>query len=256
METKEGRTDLQKKRALEKREQRQRNNMQKDTEAPVATKQHKRNKMLPETEPDMIKLHVVTVKSNFARLTLHKIKKTHVERSGIMCGREGDWVALRVSKCKKASCFKEYLQTGTAQKLCSDQQSCGCAKAGHIVGMIKLGVTHKVCRKKVKEIEWLERTCCILNEPHSFVTYLTGVQQLEAPHAFAGGNVMPVLGDIPTHVIPPEIRQECIACAADLTKRIQREKEGQDTKTHPQLHLCGMQGINRNCETCAPAQKK
>jgi hypothetical protein len=62
METKEGRTDLQKKRALEKRERRQRNNMQKDTEAPVATKQHKRNKMLPETEPDMIKLHVVTVK--------------------------------------------------------------------------------------------------------------------------------------------------------------------------------------------------
>jgi hypothetical protein len=58
METKDGRTDLQKKRALDKREQRQRNNMQKDTEEPVATKQQKRNKMLPEKEPDMIKLHV------------------------------------------------------------------------------------------------------------------------------------------------------------------------------------------------------
>jgi hypothetical protein len=136
MEMKEGRTDLQKKRALEKRERRQKK-IQKDTEAPVPTKQQKRKRMIPEKESDMIKLHVVTIQSNFARLTLHTIKQTHVERSGIMCGREGDWVALRVSKCKKATWFKEYLLKGAAQKLCSDQQSCGCGKAGHIVGMIQ-----------------------------------------------------------------------------------------------------------------------
>jgi hypothetical protein len=71
-------------------------------------------RMLPEKEPDMIKLHVVTVQSNFARFTLHKIKKTHVELSGIMCGRKGieyyraspeDQFKMRASSPKRQSFF-------------------------------------------------------------------------------------------------------------------------------------------------------
>ena len=223
-------------------------------EAGVTREVRKRKAEERET-PDIVQLHVVTVQSNFARLTLHKIKKTHVERLGIMCGRKGDWVALRVSKCKKATCFEEYLPKGAEKKLCSDAEICGCGKAGHIVGMVQLGVTDKVCRKKVREMEWLEKTCCVLNEPHSFVTELTRIEKLEVPYAFARGNVMPVLGDIPTHVIPKEIRRECIAFAAELSKRIQREKERKDTKTYPLLYSCGREGINRNCETCAPVKK-
>jgi hypothetical protein len=181
--------------------------------------------------PAAVQLHVLTVQSNFARLTVHKIKKTHVERSGIMCGRKGDYVALRVSKCKKTTCFEEYLEKGAEKKLCSDAERCGCGKAGYIVGIVWFGVTDKVCRKKANEMECLEKTCCVLNEPHSFVTDLTRIEKLEASYDFAGGNVMPVLGDIPTHVIPAEIRQECIAFAAELTKRIEREKEGKESKT-------------------------
>jgi hypothetical protein len=105
-------------------------------------------------------------------------------------------------------------------------------------------------------MEWLEKNCCILDEPHSFVTDLTKIQKLQTPYAFASGNVMPVLGDIPTHIIPPEIRQTCIAFAAELTKRIQREKEGKESKTYPLLYSCGREGIRRNCETCAPVKKK
>jgi hypothetical protein len=62
----------------------------------------------------------------------------------------------------------------------------------------------------------------MLDEPHSFVTDLTRIEKLKTPYAFASGNVMPVLVDIPTHIIPPKIRQTCIAFAAELTKRIQR----------------------------------
>ena len=38
--------------------------------------------------------------SNFARLTFHGNKMTHVETNGIFSSREGECVAMRVSKSK------------------------------------------------------------------------------------------------------------------------------------------------------------
>ena len=103
----------------------------------------------------------------------HGVKWTHVEVHGILCGREGDYVAMRVSKRKKSTCFQEHVSSGGEKFLCSNQETCGCGKAGHIVGIVRLGVTDKVCRKKVNEIDWREKPCCKLPEPHSFVTELT-----------------------------------------------------------------------------------
>ena len=36
--------------------------------------------------PDAVELDVLTVRSNFARLTFHGEKSTHVERNGLLCG--------------------------------------------------------------------------------------------------------------------------------------------------------------------------
>jgi hypothetical protein len=164
--------------------------------------------------PAVIKLHVLTVQSNFARLTFHCVKRTHVELNGILCGREGDYVAMRVSKrAKKTICFSEYVEKGAESMLCDAKEKCGCCERGHIVGIVRLGQTHKVCRKKAWEDIWLRQTCCKLNKAHIFVTELTRVERLETPYPFSDGNLVPVLGCIPTRIIPAGIVQDCVKSA-------------------------------------------
>jgi hypothetical protein len=128
-------------------------------------------------------------------------------------------------------------------------------ESGHIVCIAWLGVTHKVCRRKVNEREWVYKTCCRLNEPHSFVMELTRVDKLLEPYAFAKGNVMPILKSIPTHILPLGIKQECIDFSAELMQRIEREKVRKD-RTPPLLCLCSRKGIRENCERCDPPTKK
>jgi hypothetical protein len=141
----------------------------------LAKREYRRQKREERTQkecvvPDVIKLHVLTVQSNFARLTFHGVKKTHVEINGILAGREGDYVAMRVSKRAKKTCFAEYIEKGSESKLCDASEKCGCNERGHIVGIVRLGQTHKVCRKKAGEDSWLRQTCCRLNEAHIFVS--------------------------------------------------------------------------------------
>jgi hypothetical protein len=46
-------------------------------------------------------------------VTFHGVRKAHVELNGILAGREGDYVAMRVSKrAKKTISFAEYVEKG------------------------------------------------------------------------------------------------------------------------------------------------
>jgi hypothetical protein len=142
------------------------------------------------------------------------VKKTHVELNGILCGREGDYVAMRVSKkaksAKTAMCFAEYVEKGAESLLYDAKEKCGCCQRGHIVGIVRLGQTHKVCRRKAGDETWLRQTCCKFNEAHIFVTELTRIGQLAAPYPFPDGNLVPVLGCIPTRIIPTGMVQDCM----------------------------------------------
>ena len=205
--------------------------------------------------PEVIKLHVLTVQSNFARLTFHGVKKTHVEINGILAGREGDYVAMRVSKRAKKTCFAEYIEKGSESKLCDAREKCGCNERGHIVGIVRLGQTHKVCRKKAGEDSWLRQTCCRLNEAHIFVTELTRVERLETPYPFSNGNLVPVLGCIPTRVIPAGIVQDCVRSAEVLHERLELGKcEKRKRLKALSLCLCGPEGARQNCERCGPTK--
>ena len=114
---------------------------------------------------------------------------------------------------------------------------------------------HKVCRRKVNEREWVEQTCCRLNEPHSFVTELTRVDKLLEPYAFGKGNVMPILMSIQTHILPFRIKKQCIDFSAELAQKIERENVMKD-RPPPLLCLCSRKGIREKCERCDPPTKK
>jgi len=228
----------------------------------LAKREYRRQKREERTQkecvvPEVIKLHVLTVQSNFARLTFHGVKKTHVEINGILAGREGDYVAMRVSKRAKNTCFAEYIEKGSESKLCDASEKCGCNERGHIVGIVRLGQTHKVCRKKAGEDSWLRQTCCRLNEAHIFVTELTRVERLETPYPFSNGNLVPVLGCIPTRVIPAGIVQDCVRSAEVLQERLELGKcEKRKRLKAISLCLCGPEGARQNCERCGPVKGK
>ena len=59
--------------------------------------------------PEKVQLDVLTVRRNFAQLTFHGKKRTHVAMGSIFCGREGECVAMRVSKGKGKTSFDEYV---------------------------------------------------------------------------------------------------------------------------------------------------
>jgi hypothetical protein len=67
---------------------------------------------------------------------------------------------------------------------------------------------------------------------------------------------MPILRDIPTHLIPVGIQQEYIAFSVELSQRLEREKEGKESEISPVLWLCWREGIRQNCETCALVKKR
>jgi len=189
------------------------------------------------------------------------VKRTHVELNGILAGREGDYLAMRVSKrAKKTICFSEYVEKGVESMLCNAQEKCGCNERGHIVGIVRLGQTHKVCRKKAREHIWLRQTCCKLNEAHIFVTELTRIERLETPYPFSNGNLVPVLGCIPTRVIPMGMVQDCVRSAEVLRERLAVKELGKGEKGKRlkaiSLCLCGPEGARQNCEWCAPVKGK
>ena len=99
----------------------------------------KRKKMEEEfCMPASVDLHVITVRSNFARLTFHGTKMTHVETNGIFCRREGECVVMRVSKSTSKTCFEECVEEGrfTEENICDENRNCGCCERGHIVGIM------------------------------------------------------------------------------------------------------------------------
>ena len=105
------------------------------------------------------------------------------------------------------------------------------------MGIVRIGVTHKVCRRKSHEKEWLGRTCCKLGAAHIFVTELTVIEKLKEPYPFSKGNLVPVVGSNPTC-------RECVRSSEILSKRI-AAKAGR-------LEFCGGVGVRQNCERCAP----
>ena len=209
--------------------------------------------------PAAVELHVITVRSNFARLTFHGRKKTHVELNGILCGRAGECVALRVSKSKSKIGFEEHVEGNSGEEnACNEEKNCGCCERGHIVGIVRLGATRKVCKRKSHEDEWTRKTCCKMNAAHIFVTELTAIEQLKEPYAFANGNLVPVVGSIPTCRLPAGMVEECVKSAEILSKRIaERERakasgeRRQSTKAEG-VAFCGRVGMRQNCERCAP----
>ena len=171
--------------------------------------------------PAAVELYVITVRSNFARLTFHGRKKTHVETSGIFCGREGECVALRVSKSKSKTGFEECGEVqNTDENVCDEDKNCGCCERGHIVGIVRLGATRKVCNREANGTEWVGKTCCKVKSAYVFVSELTRVEMLPSPFAFAKGNVFPVVGSIPTCRLPAGMVEECVRSSEILGRRI------------------------------------
>jgi len=209
--------------------------------------------------PAVVELHVITVRSNFARLTFHGRKKTHVELNGILCGRAGECVALRVSKSKSKIGFEEHVDGNSGEEnACSEDKNCGCCERGHIVGIVRLGKTRKVCKRKSHEDEWTRKTCCKMNAAHIFVTELTAIEQLKEAYPFANGNLVPVVGSIPTCRLPAGMVEECVKSAEILSKRISARESAkasgerrQSTKAEG-VAFCGREGVRQNCERCAP----
>ena len=243
---------------------RRRNGAQTEKQAKRALMERERRKRIKEESesrmPVSVDLHVITVRSNFARLTFHGRKKTHVELNGILCGRAGECVALRVSKSKSKTGFEEHVDGGAGEEEneCNEEKNCGCCERGHIVGIVRLGETRKVCKRKSHEDEWTRKTCCKMNAAHIFVTELTAIEQLKEPYAFANGNLVPVVGSIPTCRLPAGMVEECVKSAEILSKRIaERERakasgeRRQSTKAEG-VAFCGRVGVRQNCERCAP----
>ena len=88
------------------------------------------------------------------------------------------------------------------------------------MGIVRIGVTHKVCRRKSHEKEWLGRTCCKLGAAHIFVTELTVIEKLKEPYPFSKGNLVPVVGSNPTCRLPAGMVEECVRSSEILSKRI------------------------------------
>ena len=224
-------------------------------------RKRKKRKEMEEEErmPASVDLHVITVRSNFARLTFHGWKKTHVELNGILCGRAGECVALRVSKSKSKIGFEEHVDGNSGEEnACSEDKNCGCCERGHIVGIVRLGTTRKVCKRKSHEDEWTRKTCCKMNAAHIFVTELTAIEQLKEAYPFANGNLVPVVGSIPTCRLPAGMVEECVKSAEILSKRIAARESAkasgerrQSTKAEG-VAFCGKEGVRQNCERCAP----
>jgi hypothetical protein len=78
--------------------------------------------------PENVQLDVLTVRGSFARLTFHGTKRTHVELNGILCGREGECVVMRVSKSKSKTSFEECVKGGACEEKnkCDEDKNCGC----------------------------------------------------------------------------------------------------------------------------------
>ena len=81
-------------------------------------------------------------------------------------------------------------------------------------------MTHKVCNRDANEKEWLEKTCCTVRTAHVFVSELTIIEKLPKPHAFAQGNLFPVVGRIPTSRLPASMVEECVKSSEILCRRI------------------------------------
>jgi hypothetical protein len=99
---------------------------------------------------------------------------------------------MRVSKSKNKTSFEEYVEEGRPceeEDKCDEDKNCGCCERGHIVGIVRLGATHKVCRRKSHQEEWLRKTCCKMNAAHIFVTELTAIEKMKEPYPFANGNL-------------------------------------------------------------------
>ena len=242
---------------------RRKNGAQTPMQAKRALKEKERRKRIKEQResriPPAVKLHVITVRSNFAKLTFHGRKKTHVARNGILCGRAGECVAIRVSNIKSKTGFEEHVEGDSGERIaCSEKKNCGCCKKAHITGIVRLGKTQKVCKRKAHEDEWTRKTCCKTNAAHIFVTELTAIEQLKDPYPFANGNLVPVVGSIPTCRLPAVMVEECVKSAEILSKRIAARESAkasgerrQNTKAEG-VAFCGREGVRQNCVRCAP----
>ena len=99
-----------------------------------------------------------------------------------------------------------------------------CCKRGHIVGIVWLGGTHKVCRTKASEEKWRVKTCCQVKAAHIFVTDLELSALLPAPFPFSKGNLFPVVGSIPCCKLPLALVDGCVKSSERLRKRLPLRK--------------------------------
>ena len=130
---------------------------------------------------------------------------------------------VRVSSKKNPICWEECGEQEAGGEDAGCDPACGCVP-GHIVGVVQIGETHRVSKKDANGAEWRSKTCCTVNKAHVFVSELTIIQKLSKPYEFPNGNVFPVVGMIPTSIIPGGILQECVNSSEILHKRVADKK--------------------------------
>ena len=95
-----------------------------------------------------------------------------------------------------------------------------------------------------------------MNAAHIFVTELTAIEQLKEAYPFANGNLVPVVGSIPTCRLPAGMVEECVKSSEILSKRIaERERanasgERRKSTKAEGVAFCGSVGSRQNCEGC------
>jgi hypothetical protein len=63
-------------------------------------------------------------------------------------------------------------------------------------------------------------TCYKMDVAHIFVTELTVIEKLKESYPFVNGNLVPVVGSIPTCRLPAGMVQECVKSSEILSERI------------------------------------
>ncbi len=171
-------------------------------------------------------MYVITIRPWFAKMTFHDKKKTtHVAVNSIFADRLGECMVVKVSGNENQIGWKECgeQEAGGEDAVCDP--ACGCCVPGHIVGIVQIGETYKVSKKDANGAEWRSKTYCTVNKKHVFLSELTTIRKLSKSYKFPNGNVFPVVGMIPTSIIPEDILQECVNSSAILQKRVADKKK-------------------------------
>jgi hypothetical protein len=159
----------------------------------------------------------------------------------------------RVTPCLLGLPYEEMGKESSSNTPCSEDKNCGCCEKGHIVGLVKLGATAKVCKRRGNTPECLNQTCCVA-KTHSFVTELKSIVQLDKTYPLLQGALVPVMASIPSTILPQTLLGDLVKSSLVVRKRIADKVLGiRPQRPGPDSYdFCGPPGLHQKCVSCDP----